>query len=89
MTVEQQQMPAQGEPDFLAIGRKSARAFEQGERFGPAPQPIEDVRVLDERLGRIRCELHRACESAFGVDEPALPEVETPEALQALRPIGL
>ncbi len=70
VTIEQQQMPAQSEPDLLAVGRKGARAFEQRERLGPAAQSIEDLRVIEQCLDRVRCELDGARESAFGVDEP-------------------
>ena len=44
---------------------------------------------MEERLGRVRRELGGARKSTFGLGEPALPDVETPEAEIGLRPIGL
>ena len=89
MALEKQQMTPQCCPDLFVFRRERSRPAQERQRFGPAPQPIERLRLIEERFDRFRRERRRAVERPLRIFEPALPEVEMPEPEERLRPVRL
>ena len=86
---EQQQMPAQGEPDFLILGRERAGPPQYWQCFAPGAQPVERFRPVQQCFDRRWRELGGLIERSLGGLEPLLPQIEVPQTQICLCPAGL
>ena len=89
LQLEQQQMAAQCEPDFLIRWRERAGAPQQRQRLAPGAQPVERFRLVEQCLDGLRRELRCMIEGALCLLELFLPEIEMPQAQIGLGPVGL